>query len=291
MNCSEVQSRLSAFVDGEATTAEQQAMDAHLAGCASCAESVSLARKLGYQMRELADPAPPAGLWQSIEAQLLNTPTTLPLANNRSVAWWSAPAVRWALAASILVVTSVGMGIYYGAGWSDPHGAGSAHSHRHEAMAATFDTYLERFAVDPANAHQVLLAAYDSQPVTAESAIGVLGYRPIASTALLPNMKVAQTFVLDMPCCRCSLSVCRRQDGSVVTLLEHQELQPTWFGERPRIECLCDGVPTSVVQVGAQLAASWSHDDRHITLIGANDLEEVTRLVSGLNQAAGDSES
>ncbi|QDV78378.1 hypothetical protein [Botrimarina mediterranea] len=150
-------------------------------------------------------------------------------------------------------------------------------------MAANFDIYLAKFAVDPEQAHQALVATYDGQLVTPDEVEKRFGYQPLSLEGRA-GVTVEEMYALDMPCCQCTLSVCRRPDGGVMTVLEHLEPQPIWFGSRSRIECLCDGVPTSVVQLNGKLAASWRQDKRQITIIGLGDLEEVTQMVADFNQ-------
>ncbi len=273
MNCSQVQERLSAYIDNELSDAEHHDIAAHLQGCPDCKASVEFARTLSYKTRELADPTPPANLWARIESGLQEKESPVHKISSRRRLWHMSVG-QWALAASLLLVAAAGLWSYHF--WGDDHG--------HDSMAASFDIYLAKFAVDPGEAHETLIATYGGQPVSPDEAERVFGYRPIASTGALADVTVEQTYSLDMPCCRCMLSVCRRTDGTVVSVLEHADSQPVWFGDRSRIECLCDGVPTSVVQLNGKLAVSWQYDKRHITVIGATDLEEVTQMVAGLNQ-------
>ena len=272
MKCSEVQERLSAYIDNELSDGEHRNIALHLEGCPKCMASIEFARTLSHKTRELADPTPPANLWACIESGLQDEPSVHKIHSRRRV--WNVSVVHWALAASLLLVAAAGMWSYHFGG--DDHG--------HDSMAANFNIYLAKFAVDPANAQETLITTYGGKPVSPNEAEQTFGYRPIAATGALADFTVEQTYSLDMPCCRCMLSVCRRSDGTVVSVLEHVEPQPIWFGDRSRIECLCDGVPTSVVQLNGKLAASWQYGKRHITVIGATDLEEVTQMVAGLNQ-------
>ncbi|MDC0936959.1 zf-HC2 domain-containing protein [Pirellulales bacterium] len=270
MNCIETQERLSAFIDNELSDAEHHDVLIHLETCPACAASVEFAETLSQEARQLADPVPPADLWASIESALQDEPTPTLHPVYKWTKRLALPTRSWSLAASILILAAAGMWASHGL-WGE---------HRHESMAADFDVYLAKFAVDPVQANETLFATYDGQPITVEAAEKHLGYVPLASHRAPAGFSVEQTFALDMPCCRCSLSVCRRSDGSVMTVLEHLDPQPIWFGKRSRIECLCDGKPTSVVQFDGQLAASWRQDKRHITIIGARDLEEVTQMVA-----------
>lgn len=273
MDCPEVQERLSAYIDGELPDGEHAAVAAHAQTCGECAESVKFAKMLSTQTRSLTDPVAPAGLWDGVESRLPGR-SVLAVENAvRERRRWT-PMRVLGLAASILVVVGAGF-------WASHRFLGDGHHRQHETMSANFDLYLAQFSVDPERAHETLVATYGGEQLDGEDAEKRLGYRPLASQFGPSDATVEEVYVLDMPCCRCALTICRRDDGGVLAVLEHDEPQPIWFGERPRLECLCDGKPTSVVQMNGKLAASWRQGSRHITVIGAGDLEEVTRIVAG----------
>lgn len=276
MKCSEAQERLSAFVDGELPAELHGQVETHVRECDSCAAHVAFALELSERVRALDDPTPPRGLWNAIEDDLLRDSPTSASRGADLARSWRRPSSAWAVAAAILVLVTAGVWTSREF-WSD---------HSHDSMAANFDLYLAKFAVDPEHAHETLVATYGGQLIEPEVAQAMFGYHPVAANGGATGLTVEQVYALDMPCCRCTLSVCRRSDGEVVTVLEHLEPQPIWFGDRSRVECLCDGRPTSIVQINGKLAASWRHDNRHVTVVGANDLEEVTRLVAGFNRSS-----
>jgi hypothetical protein len=78
-------------------------------------------------------------------------------------------------------------------------------------------------------------------------------------------------------------AIYRRADGQTIAVFEHVDDQPVWFGERPSIQARCNGMPTSLVQVDDCLAASWRQDGRYLTVVGANDVEQVAQLVAFLD--------
>lgn len=276
MDCSEVQERLSAFVDRELPESDRDAVAMHLQACAECVESVEFTKALSEQTRLLADPIPPADLWAGIESRLRHPAAPGVVSSVRKSRNWG-PMRYLALAASIFVAAGVGF-------WASHSHVGD---HGHETMAANFDLYLAKFSVDPDRAHEMLLTTYGGEQLAAGDIEKRLGYQPLAAQFNPAGATAEQIYVLDMPCCRCALTICRRGDGGVLAVLEHDEPQPIWFGDRPRVECLCDGKPTSVVQVNGKLAASWRQGSRHITVIGAGDLEEVTQIVAGFGGEAG----
>jgi hypothetical protein len=88
------------------------------------------------------------------------------------------------------------------------------------------------------------------------------------------------TNVINMPCCTCVETVCQRSDGSRLVIFEHNDLDPQWFDDRPEIAAHCQGRQCRLVEVNDRLAATWSHDQRHITVIGIQDLDELSQLVA-----------
>lgn len=73
----------------------------------------------------------------------------------------------------------------------------------------------------------------------------------------------------------------------MLCVFEHDEDEPVWFGDRPISFEVYSGKPTRVVQIGGGLAATWQQRRRHITVIGAKDIAEVSLLVAHFVQPAG----
>ncbi len=151
--------------------------------------------------------------------------------------------------------------------------------HQH---AAVFGHYLALFQQDPEKAQSMLLAKYEGETLDANNAVRHVGYRPAVAEGLPEGYAIEGTFVMEMPCCRCVQSVCRRTDGSVLVIFEHDDEQPKWFGKRPGTMADCGGKQCSLVGLDSQLAASWKRGERHITIIGARDLAEVGKMVTWL---------
>jgi len=178
------------------------------------------------------------------------------------------PSKLLALAASILVAIGIGVVVYE-----------VKSSPGHDQLAVDFAQYLNEFSQRPGAAQQIFLAKYDGRPVTIQEATNVLGYEPLAAKGLPPDYSIEEVNLLDMPCCKCAQIVCKNKQGQTFAIFEHATDQPTWFGDRPAIKCMCQNTPTSVVQLGDRLAVTWKSGKRYITVIGAGDLEEVTSLV------------
>jgi len=184
-----------------------------------------------------------------------------------------------AIAATILIATGIGVVAYQA--WF----TGVGHDH----LAENFAGFLDEFESHPEDAQQILLANYEGRPTTLREAAAVLGYKPVVAKGLPAGCTLDKVYLLKMPCCACAQVVCRNKDGHSIAIFEHDTDQPVWFGDRPTVNCLCHDVPTSVVQVGDKLAATWKDGKRYITIIGVNDLNEVTEFVAYFNRAVANS--
>jgi hypothetical protein len=62
--------RLSEYLDGDLSATERRAVEAHLATCAACAETLAELRAVVVQARALESPAPEIDLWPAIARRL-----------------------------------------------------------------------------------------------------------------------------------------------------------------------------------------------------------------------------
>jgi hypothetical protein len=153
----------------------------------------------------------------------------------------------------------------------------------HTHVAVNFGRYLDEFERNPDGAEQALLANYAGRAVSYDEAATQLRYRPVTPEQLPNGLSRKAMYLLRMPCCTCVQAIYRRADGQTIAVFEHVDDQPVWFGERPSIQARCNGMPTSLVQVDDCLAASWRQDGRYLTVVGANDVEQVAQLVAFLD--------
>lgn len=271
MECREAQELISAYHDDELSADVRSLMAEHVQSCARCGEELAIFGQLSETAKGLSDPEPPQQMWAGIEAELdadgEGMPTALPASGKgRSPGKWRT---------SILTTAALLM-IAIGLIWvisNTRHMPG-----RHGDLAADFEEYLEQFAKTPETAHNILLAKYDGKAVDLTQATRRLGYRP--AVARLPaGYSLEKTYVLEMPCCTCVQSICRRDDGQVFAIIEHADEQPAWYGDRPKIETQCHGCSCSVMESDRGLVASWKSDERHFTVVGARDLEEIADLI------------
>jgi len=273
MNCSKVQDSLSQFHDNELSQEEAMRVAAHVTDCSSCAAELASFQQLSRLSRRLTDPSVPAQILVELQSKL-NSPeepdVILAHVQPRQI-----PSRFLALAATILVAAGIGVIAYQA--WDSP---GQEH------LTMNFSQYVEQFSRQPEEAQQVLLANYYGKPMTLQEATESLGYEPAVAKGIPPDYTIDKVYLLKMPCCGCAQVVCKNKAGQSIAIFEHSTDQPVSFGDRPTVEYVCHDKPTRVVQMGDQLAATWTEGQRSITIIGATDLDEVTDFVAHFSGAA-----
>lgn len=269
MQCREVIELLSAYYDGELPSEKAAAIADHVAVCADCAAELETLHKLSGLTMKLDQPSAPRHVWPRIEAQLnaSQSPVTPP----------AMPAQRASRKTLFAVVALLLVGLSWIAftQW---------HTHEHHDLTVNFGHFLDTFEQAPDEAQQELVEHYSGVPVEIADAVRELKYRPVVANGLPPDYEPAQAYLLKMPCCRCLEACYHRKDGGMLCVFEHDIDQSVWFGDRPASSKVCAGKPTRLVKVDSCLAATWQQQQRHITIIGAKDVDEVTRLVAYFEQ-------
>lgn len=269
MNCAQVQDVLSAFHDRELPSDQVADVERHVGGCQSCERLLADIRKLTGLAHQLANPTPPIGLWSEIDKQLdAGTPSA---AFPRIGSQWR--AILTVVSAAVLVIAALAV-------WSKHR-----HEHGDDHMAVNFNRFLDQFPSDPETAQQIFLAAYEHETVPLENAPEKLGYVPSATTTLPKGFKLKSVNVMKMPCCTCVQCVYTDGDTSLA-VFEHDVEQRVWFGKRDAVTCPCKGRDTTIIPFNGQMAASWNNGKRHLTVIGAKDMEHVVELVTHFGASA-----
>ena len=80
----------------------------------------------------------------------------------------------------------------------------------------------QHFASSPETAQNLLLAKYDGRSVSISEATRQLGYQPAVAAGLPHRYAREAMYVLEMPCCKCVQTICRRDDGKVLAIFEHE---------------------------------------------------------------------
>ncbi len=277
MNCNDVADRLSEFMDGELDSILSEKISTHIESCMSCEEDLASHRRIRIWMREVEIPVDTELTWYRIEAALAVKMRT----NDRwSVKWplkWALPALALAASAGFVMARAV---------WI-PTSETSPLSHkkvlhRHDSLAVDFRNVIDLAQSEPQSAISSLVEKYDGRPLDADAATKYIGYLPALFSRVPDGFQRVSTHVLNMPCCKCTATVCRRPNGTSLIVFEHKDEQPVWFGDLPSIETQCSGTQCRIIESAGQLAVSWRQDERQFTMIGAADVAEVSQWVESL---------
>lgn len=272
MNCKEVSDKVSQFMDGELDSVLNERVSLHIESCDACTRDLESFRRIGEWMREVEAPVDTEGTWGRIEAAI---PSKLRLSERRSMKWL-VPAL--ALAASVGFVLARVV-------WYPTNGTNTQHEHaihEHGSLAVDFRNVIEFAQLEPQKAISNLVEKYEGKQLDTELATKTIGYRPALFSHVPDGFQRVSTHVLNMPCCKCSATVCQRPNGTSVIVFEHKDEQPVWFGELPSIETQCSGTQCRIIESAGQLAVSWRQKDRQFTMVGAADVAEVSQWVETL---------
>jgi hypothetical protein len=268
MNCESVRDLLSAFYDRELPTDREAQVREHVEQCPDCARRLVEFGQLSQLTTRLRNPNAPRETWPAIASALDDQESH----KGGVFAGRMSSRSRLAMAASLLLAASMAIG-YWTWRTYEPHAV----------MAAAFDVYLKEFQSSPEQAQRVLIDRYDGRPLDFTRASSESGFEPNAPEELPDGFVRQGAYVLKMPCCTCTQTIYKNKSGAVLALFEHSEEQQVWFGDRPRIEAVCHDTPTHLVQLPGQLAATWKCGQRYLTVIGAQNVEQVAELVARLD--------
>lgn len=282
MKCSDVQSKLSAYYDGELSSDSHAEVAQHLAECETCATEIKGFERLTGVVARLRQPEVPPSIWSALSEDLADSPHSLtarlPLDTVEKAPRPGKTFRQLALAASILLMLGLGYWITREKGHTPGH-----HEHTEE-FVATMDHYLRQLPFDPEGANQFLLDKYHGKSVDVDEAITLVGYRPAVADGLPKGYSLTSTSVLEMPCCTCVKAVCKRPDGSTLVLFEHEDEEVEWFGDRPANMAVCGDKECCLVDLDSSIAATWTRGSRSVTAVGVRDVEEVNTFVAWMDE-------
>lgn len=275
MNCAEVQDLLSEYHDDELVGDLRARVADHLRECPECANELARFDRLSQMASALRASPSVKSDWQSVEERLTpkregetESPGMFrPAKKNRKARWLIPLAASLVLAVAILGIGRLARLI---------HG-------EHDHSMATFATYIDEFQRDPNGAQAFLLTQYKSTRVTPQQATKLVGYQPALANGLPADLALEATYVIKMPCCDCVQCLCNRPDGSVFAVFEHDDENAGWFKEYRSINVKCGGVECCIVEMGEEIAATWKHQNRFITLVGARDVADVNQLIAWID--------
>ena len=270
MRCPEFSGLLSAYHDGELPADRDAAVAAHVAQCPECAAELKMFHQLSDLTTKLDDLVPPREVWQKIETRLDTKISDGP----KSISGRSRRLSRR---------TMLAMGCLLTVGMSSVT-CFVLHTHDKHHAAVNLGPFIDLFDRSPKDAQEHLLASYTGQRVSLAEAVKELKYRPAAANEMPPDYELSEANLLQMPCCRC-LEVCwLRKQGGMLCIFEHERDQFVQFGDRDVSSTVCGGNPTRVVQMDGRLTATWQQNRHYITVVGAEDIAEISRLMIHFEQ-------
>lgn len=292
MKCFTLEPLLSHFWDGELPPEMHRAAELHVQQCADCRRQLDQFRQLSELLASLPEPQPPA-MWAQVEkslsAEKRQSQTTTPTAGRAGQranwrpgcfgrAWTlrSGSPFRRVLHLAALLLVLAGVSFF---------ARHYAHHRSARAMEAVFMNYLDEFHQDPQAAQQWLLSAYPGRRIAPGTEDGG-GASGLAALPVPRGYTVASRYAIEMPCCRCLQTVCRRDDGSWIAIFEHgdQQLLAGRKGECSTAQC--SGRTVRTLPLGQELAATWTENGRWVTVVGVSDTDELARLVPAIESAS-----
>jgi predicted anti-sigma-YlaC factor YlaD len=273
VNCKAARPLLSAYYDGELPSEERAMVANHVVDCPICSAELASYQWLSRLAMRLPEPAEAPLPWTGLPEEAAGeiAPRGTRTTADRATFGWE----RWAAVAATVMVA---LGALWGAS-----GLVHSESHGHQSDLSEF---LSAMGSDPKSAQHTLLSRYSGRPVSLDEASRVLGYRPAAAAGLPGGWEVTEAFLLDMPCCTCAQVICTNLVGRSVAVFEHEAERAIEFRGKPETECLCHGKPTRLVESDAALAATWKNGERYVTLVGAQNVDEVNAFVAQLSAQA-----
>ena len=271
MKCNSIEDRLSAYIDNELGAEEIRQMSMHCEACEICRAMVSQYQSIGSLMRQSEPRFDTEVVWERVVARL-DDRTVAPISIKSQPKNWVYAIL--ATAASIALIWFVARNI--------PTSEHGDKSHDHASMAVDFQNVIQSAKAEPKTAIAKLVAKYQGKELESKATADYLGYEPATFKNVPAGFARVSTHVLNMPCCKCSASICSRGDGTSMIVFEHKDEHPVWFGDFPSIETQCGGKTCKIVESAGQLAVSWKNHDRQLTIIGANDIDEVNQWVASM---------
>ena len=262
---------LSAYIDKEVGEEDRLRIEEHCERCEACRTMVSHFMSIGRLMRQTEARVDTDAVWEQVAVRL-DSAEVVPISAKATNKRWVYAVL--ATAASISLVWFVAR-----PNTSKEHGDDV---HQHSSLAVDFQDVFRLTKTEPKAAIAKLVAKYQGQELSQPAATGYLGYEPALFKSVPEGFARVSTHILNMPCCKCSATLCERSDGTSLIVFEHKEEQPVWFGDSPSIKTQCSGTTCKIVESAGQLAVSWKNQDRQLTVLGANDLSEVNQWIASM---------
>jgi anti-sigma factor RsiW len=261
---------LSAAIDGELPSREQDAFAEHVDRCEACATLFRDFRELSVMAAALPMPSPDPDLWEKIEAERNGWRSLVSQRRGVPLPFTKVSAMRWGGIAIALAL--VGLALVGIQGRGGPRRGLRPHF--------TLNDLIEGPLHGSAETHPNGAVQFDRRDTGLAEAARLVGYQPLIADGLPEEYTLVSTTVLAAPGCTCVECACSRKDGTTLAIIEHEAVGDEWFGERPVTTCQCGETSCQVAEVGETLAATWRVGERSMTVVGARDRQELERLVA-----------
>ena len=260
MKCSEFQEMSSAYYDNELSAELRAKVDEHIGLCAECSAELAHFENLSSMAVRLEQPETPASVWtavkQGLDQQNIGQGQSEKVRPARIANGGYSGKRFFQYAAAIAATVLVGF-----VGWTLWHG-----DHEHKEMVNAMEQVAKDINSDDITT--LLLNKFGGSEVSYQDAITQVGFRPVASKGMPAGYSVESIQVLDMPCCKCTQTACRRPDNTQFFIYEHDNEEPGWFEHRKKRQCECGGKTCDIVQLDDQLAATLINRISGAVLIG-----------------------
>ena len=264
--------KLSVYIDNEVGDEDRRQIEEHCLDCESCRTMISRYMSIGRLMRQAEERVDTDVVWEQVVVRLDNAKVA-PISTRAANKNWIYAIL--ATAASITLFWFVVRDNTFRDHRNDD-------SHQHSSLAVNFQDVFKLVKTEPKAAIAKLVTKYQGQELDQKAATDYLGYEPALFKNVPEGFARVSIHVLNMPCCKCSATLCERSDGTSLIAFEHKDEQPFWFGDSSTIETQCSGTTCKIVESAGQLAVSWKNQDRQLTIVGANDLAEVNQWVASM---------
>ncbi len=280
--CTSIRGKLSAFYDGELDPRDRREVELHVESCPECRSMLKDFQRLSKLASEMRVDEPPEHIWTHLEKSLAarglspegtRSPAVVPERQSRMAVFRfrRLPPQVLAAAAAVLVVAAFLVG--YSLLSPDDH-----------TLIRREITWLaENLNSDSVVSY--LPQKYAGQTIDPNRFEQQYGYRPVAFRGLPQGYTVEQAHVMEMPCCRCIQTVCRKPDGSRVVILEHDDAVHGWMENSKTMNC--NGVQCRCAELDGKMIASLDQGGRAVTVIGDLKKEDLDQLVASWSLADG----
>ena len=219
--CSEVELKLSAFIDGELPELERLGIERHLGDCSGCRRELDLLGQASTFLRREGGKVSEPPAWASVRSRL---ETLRP----RS-AWRDRVGLEWAVAVSIGLIALAGLLVALALGeW--PRGG--------DGLDGLVEAPRLQLAGLPGL--ETFLAEHRAQEIDSTELAQRLNFTPDLPEELPGGFRLARTYLVRDSCCAGSCLIYRRGD-ELVSLVQHPPSHPVSWSSGTLESCTIAG--------------------------------------------------